>query len=279
MAPGATPPAAAVRRSSSTAPTPRSWWPGRRWRRCRKHLGRRIQRRPGRLPGCLGRGARPRRRRQSWRLLQHRGPGSDVGRCGCWRRRRRRRERRRRGTVRRRCGRRRRSLHCRPEIHRCHRRDRPSNLRQQRARRGDPHPGQLTSLTPCCCRGDPHAAAPGANRTDLRLDLTPPINQDRTPTPAMGYFIVVILQTIALPLICGTIELATIGGNPIEIYGRWWVFWGIGTRLLLAGAVQLSALTPPPPFSAPSPPTPAERSSRVNSPPPTSAWASPVSSL
>ena len=55
----------------------------------------------------------------------------------------------------------------------------------------------------------------------------------------MGYFIGVILQTIVLPIVSGTIELATTGGNPVEIYGRWWVFWGVGTRLVVAGIVQL----------------------------------------
>jgi len=55
----------------------------------------------------------------------------------------------------------------------------------------------------------------------------------------MGYFIGVILQTIVLPIVSGTIELAATGGNPVEVYGRWWVFWGVGTRLLVAGVVQL----------------------------------------
>lgn len=56
----------------------------------------------------------------------------------------------------------------------------------------------------------------------------------------MGYFIGVILQTVVLPIVSGTIELAATGGNnPVEVYGRWWVFWGVGTRLLVAGIVQL----------------------------------------
>ncbi len=55
----------------------------------------------------------------------------------------------------------------------------------------------------------------------------------------MGCFIGVILQTIVLPIASGTIELATSGGNPVEVYGRWWVFWGVGTRLVVAGIVQL----------------------------------------
>ncbi len=55
----------------------------------------------------------------------------------------------------------------------------------------------------------------------------------------MGYFIGVLLQTVVLPLVAGTVELTLSGGSPIEVYGRWWVFWGVGTRLLVAGAVQL----------------------------------------
>lgn len=55
----------------------------------------------------------------------------------------------------------------------------------------------------------------------------------------MGYVIGVLLQTVVLPIVSGTIELVTIGGNPVEVYGRWWVFWGVGTRLLVAGLVQL----------------------------------------
>ncbi|GAA3639106.1 hypothetical protein GCM10022236_47010 [Microlunatus ginsengisoli] len=55
----------------------------------------------------------------------------------------------------------------------------------------------------------------------------------------MGYFIGVLLQTVILPIVSGTLELVTAGGNPVEIYGRWWVFWGVGTRLVVAGIVQL----------------------------------------
>ncbi|HEU5485916.1 MAG TPA: DUF6790 family protein [Microlunatus sp.] len=55
----------------------------------------------------------------------------------------------------------------------------------------------------------------------------------------MGYVIGVVLQTIVLPIVSGTIELVATGGDPVEVYGRWWVFWGVGTRLLVAGVVQL----------------------------------------
>ena len=56
----------------------------------------------------------------------------------------------------------------------------------------------------------------------------------------MGYYIVVLLQTVGLPIVSGTIELAVVGGDPVLIFGKWWVFWGVGTRLLLAGIVQVS---------------------------------------
>jgi hypothetical protein len=56
----------------------------------------------------------------------------------------------------------------------------------------------------------------------------------------MGYFILVIAQTIVFPIVSGIIELAVFGGDPIQVFGRWWVFWGVGTRLLVAGIVQVS---------------------------------------
>lgn len=55
----------------------------------------------------------------------------------------------------------------------------------------------------------------------------------------MGYFIVVVAQTFALPIASGIIEFATAGGDPVLVFGKWWVFWGVGTRLLLAGLVQV----------------------------------------
>lgn len=56
----------------------------------------------------------------------------------------------------------------------------------------------------------------------------------------MGYFILVIAQTIVFPIVSGIIELAVFGGDPIQVFGKWWVFWGVGTRLLVAGIVQVS---------------------------------------
>jgi hypothetical protein len=60
----------------------------------------------------------------------------------------------------------------------------------------------------------------------------------------MGYFIVVIAQTVVLPIVSGVIELVLVGGDPILVFGKWWVFWGVGTRLLAAGIVQVSGKGP-----------------------------------
>ena len=56
----------------------------------------------------------------------------------------------------------------------------------------------------------------------------------------MGYFILVIAQTVVFPIVSGIIELAVVGGDPVLVFGKWWVFWGVGTRLLVAGIVQMS---------------------------------------
>jgi hypothetical protein len=60
----------------------------------------------------------------------------------------------------------------------------------------------------------------------------------------VGYFILVILQTVALPLVSGGIQLAAVGGDPVLVLGTWWVFWGVGTRLLVAGIAQVSGKGP-----------------------------------
>ena len=60
----------------------------------------------------------------------------------------------------------------------------------------------------------------------------------------MGYAIPVILQTVGLPIISGIIELLVFGGDPVLVFGKWWVFWGVGTRLFLAGIVQVSGKGP-----------------------------------
>ncbi|MFF9563919.1 hypothetical protein ACF1AJ_11265 [Leifsonia sp. NPDC014704] len=60
----------------------------------------------------------------------------------------------------------------------------------------------------------------------------------------MGYFILVIAQTVVLPIISATIELLVVGGDPVLALGKWWVFWGVGTRLFVAGIVQVSGNGP-----------------------------------
>lgn len=60
----------------------------------------------------------------------------------------------------------------------------------------------------------------------------------------MFYFVLVIAQTIVLPIVSGAIELATAGGDPVLVFGMWWVFWGVGSRLLVAGVAQVSGIGP-----------------------------------
>ena len=60
----------------------------------------------------------------------------------------------------------------------------------------------------------------------------------------MGYFVLVIAQTVALPLISGILELITVGGEPVLVFGKWWAFWGVGTRLLVAVVAQVSGKGP-----------------------------------
>lgn len=54
------------------------------------------------------------------------------------------------------------------------------------------------------------------------------------------YIAVVLAQTFVLPLVSGTIHLAVAGGNVLVVFGMWWAFWGVGTRLLVAGISQLA---------------------------------------
>lgn len=51
-------------------------------------------------------------------------------------------------------------------------------------------------------------------------------------------------QTVVLPIVSGLIELLTVGGDPVVAFGTWWVFWGVGTRLLVAGLAQVSGKGP-----------------------------------
>ena len=60
----------------------------------------------------------------------------------------------------------------------------------------------------------------------------------------MGYFILVIAQTAVFPIVSGIVELAVFGGDPIQVFGKWWVFWGVGTRLLGLTAQAVLAARP-----------------------------------
>jgi len=56
------------------------------------------------------------------------------------------------------------------------------------------------------------------------------------------YFAFVVLTTLIAPLVSGIITGMTTGwaGGPLQIFGVWWVFWGVGIRLLFAGFSQIS---------------------------------------
>jgi hypothetical protein len=60
----------------------------------------------------------------------------------------------------------------------------------------------------------------------------------------VGYFVLVIAQTVVLPIICGVVELVVVVGDPVLVLGKWWAFWGVGTRLLVAGLAQVSGKGP-----------------------------------
>jgi hypothetical protein len=53
------------------------------------------------------------------------------------------------------------------------------------------------------------------------------------------YVLLVLLQTAILPLVSTVIHLTVAGGNPLVVAGIWWAFWGVGTRLTVAGISQL----------------------------------------
>lgn len=53
------------------------------------------------------------------------------------------------------------------------------------------------------------------------------------------YIALVLLQTLILPLACASIHLAMSGGDPLVVLGIWWAFWGVGSRLFVAGISQL----------------------------------------
>ena len=52
------------------------------------------------------------------------------------------------------------------------------------------------------------------------------------------YIVLVIGQTVVLPFVSTVVELLARGGDPVTVGGRWFLFWGVGTRLLVAGLSQ-----------------------------------------
>lgn len=54
------------------------------------------------------------------------------------------------------------------------------------------------------------------------------------------YALLVILQTVVLPLLFGGVHLGVAGGNPAIVFGIWFAFWGVGMRLIVAGISQLT---------------------------------------
>jgi hypothetical protein len=56
----------------------------------------------------------------------------------------------------------------------------------------------------------------------------------------MGYVVVVLLQTLILPLGFGAFSFDSHAAlDVLATFGRWFLFWGVGTRLALAGIVQV----------------------------------------
>ena len=56
------------------------------------------------------------------------------------------------------------------------------------------------------------------------------------------YYAFVLLTTVVAPLVSGLIagSMTDWAGGPLHVFGVWWVFWGIGVRLLAAGLSQIS---------------------------------------
>ncbi|KAB1638846.1 hypothetical protein [Pseudoclavibacter terrae] len=85
-------------------------------------------------------------------------------------------------------------------------------------------------------------------------DHPPPRCTDAAPTAQIGgvpasiptpngpdmYALLVILQTVVLPLLFGGVHLGVAGGNPALVFGIWFAFWGVGSRLIVAGISQLT---------------------------------------
>src|SRR5262245_36294312 len=54
------------------------------------------------------------------------------------------------------------------------------------------------------------------------------------------YFILVPLLTVVLPLASTIVELLIVPGSDLVwLIGKWFTFWGIGVRLLVAGLSQM----------------------------------------
>ncbi len=54
------------------------------------------------------------------------------------------------------------------------------------------------------------------------------------------YLAVIMLTMLALPLLATVLELAVVGGAPAAVALGWFVVFGIGVRLLLAGLKQMA---------------------------------------
>ncbi len=54
------------------------------------------------------------------------------------------------------------------------------------------------------------------------------------------YIALVLTQTLILPVASAIVELVAIGGDSIGVFGRWFLFWGVGTRLFVAGLSQIA---------------------------------------
>jgi hypothetical protein len=56
----------------------------------------------------------------------------------------------------------------------------------------------------------------------------------------MFYIVLVLAQTVVLPVVSGVIDLlAHDGAVLVPTFGKWFLFWGVGTRLAVAGGNQI----------------------------------------
>jgi len=54
------------------------------------------------------------------------------------------------------------------------------------------------------------------------------------------YYVMVLGLMVVLPLVSSGVELGVTGGDPVVIVGRWFLFWGAGVRLFIAGISQVA---------------------------------------